>query len=516
MRIRSLTILLMIALLTAVIPAFAEEDLLWSNFNSDPGINNPKHYAVITREEGQNPVLITRIRTYHWNNGNGTEPGQICIREGNTKKELQCWKAVGRSAYGVPNVYWEVLTDFVLEPGHSYGFRDSDFDTWSNNEASGYFGMFELYGENPAPVVYNTSASANRDSVIPSKVRVGQIFTMGRYEQDNNFNNGKEPIEWQVLTIQNDRALVISRYGLEVITHTTMSQSTTWDTSSYRAWLNGDFYNSSFSDAEKSRILTVANENMSNPVTGVKGGNRTQDRIFLLAVDEAEYYFRTKEDRKTGPTAYANANSITLYHKTGTSTWMLRTPGLNAGLKTLVYGDGTVDYYGSPCDAIEGCEKTFFLLRPAFWMSMAPAATPKPRTCYKVTYTGNNCLAKVPTDNNCYQLGDLVTILFEPVEYMQGLIFNGWDMDGDNVADFGYNYPTFAMPNKDVELKAVCYRQYQDHGYSQYGVTTGEVDPQYYYDPHQYYNPYNDPTLNNDYYDPNTGWWYAPDYSGIG
>ncbi len=512
MKIRFFFCFLMIVMLVASIPAIAEEDLLWSNFNNDPVKNTPDHYPVFSRKENDTPVLLTRIRTFHWNNGNGAEPGMICIREGNTKNELQCMQAVGRSAYGVPNVYWEVLTDFVMEPGHSYGFRDSDFDSWSHNEASSGFGMIELYGENPAPVSYAASASKIGGSSVPSVLSVGQTFKMGRYEQDNNLNNGPEPIEWQVLTIKNDQALVISRYGLEVITHKTMTESTTWDTSSYRAWLNGDFYNSSFSDAEKSRVLMVTNENMSNPVTGIKGGNRTQDRIFLLAVDEAEYYFRTKEDRKTGPTAYANANSITLYHKTGTSTWMLRTPGFNAGLKTLVYGDGTVDYYGSPCDAIEGCEKTFFLLRPAFWLRIydTPVPTAKPKNCYKVTYTGNNCLAKVPTDNKCYQLGDLVTILFEPVEYMQGLIFNGWDMDGDNVADFGYNYPTFAMPNRDVVLKAVCYQQYQDHGYSQYGV------PQQYYDPHQYYNPYNDPTLNNDYYDPNTGWWYAPDYSGVG
>ena len=66
------------------------------------------------------------------------------------------------------------------------------------------------------------------------------------------------------------------------------------------------------------------------------------------------------------------------------------------------------------------------------------------------------------------------------------------------------------MPNHDVELRAVCYQQYQDHGYSQYGVRTGEVDP--YYNQQQYYNPYGDPTLNGDIYDPNTGWWYDPDY----
>ena len=189
--------------------------------------------------------------------------------------------------------------------------------------------------------------------------------------------------------------------------------------------------------------------------------------------------------------------------------WWLRTPGENSRVTVCVPIDGSIYLYGYfPMIAINGT--AYNDVRPAFWIKTTstaqPTATPKPRTCYKVTYAGNNCLAKVPTDNKCYQLGDLVSVLFEPVEYMQSMIFNGWDMDGDNVADFGYYYPTFAMPNRDVELKAICYQQYQEHGYSQYGVTTGEVDPQ------QYYNPYHDPTLNNDIYDPNTGWWYDPGY----
>ncbi|MBQ6508986.1 MAG: hypothetical protein IJI07_05870 [Flexilinea sp.] len=510
-----LMFILMSALLSAVIPVFAEEKLIWSNFNTDPVRNEPKYYGTFPVPEDHAPVLITRIRTYHWNNGNGAEPGTICAREGNTTKELQCWQAVGRSAYGVPNVYWEVLTDFLMEPGQTYGFRVSDFDSWSNNEASKYFGMIELYGEDPAPSAYNTSASGYSSSTVPSNLSVGQTFTMGRYEQDNNSGNGKEPIEWQVLTIKNGDALVISKYGLEVIDHLTLTESTTWDTSAFRAWLNGDFYNTSFSDAEKSRIQMVTNENMANPVTGIRGGNRTQDRIFLLAVDEADYYFRTKEDRKTAPTTYAKAESKNS-HNDGTSTWILRTAGMDEDLKALVLNDGSIDYWGQPCDAIEGCQKTFYLLRPALWLKTSASPTPEPRTCYKVTYSGNNCLAKVPTDSKCYQLGDLVTILFEPVEYMSGLIFTGWDMDNDGTADFGYSYPTFAMPGKDVELKAICYQPYQDQYNNQYyGVTTGEVDPQ------QYYNPNNDPSLNNDIYDPNTGWWFDPEdyinfYGGVG
>ena len=75
---------------------------------------------------------------------------------------------------------------------------------------------------------------------------------------------------------------------------------------------------------------------------------------------------------------------------------------------------------------------------------------------FKVTYLENDCLAAVPTDENAYAAGDEVTVLFEPVQYKDYLIFFGWDIDGDGVADFGYNYDKFAMPENDVELKAIC------------------------------------------------------------
>ena len=75
---------------------------------------------------------------------------------------------------------------------------------------------------------------------------------------------------------------------------------------------------------------------------------------------------------------------------------------------------------------------------------------------FKVTYLENDCLAEVPTDENAYAAGDEVTVLFEPVQYKDYLIFYGWDIDDDGVADFGYNFNKFNMPEEDVELKAIC------------------------------------------------------------
>ena len=79
---------------------------------------------------------------------------------------------------------------------------------------------------------------------------------------------------------------------------------------------------------------------------------------------------------------------------------------------------------------------------------------------YSVTYYRNNCLAEVPEDETLYQYGEEVEVLFEPVEYMNGLIFHGWDWNDDGIADFGYNYRYFEMPKKDVKLKAICISPY--------------------------------------------------------
>lgn len=79
---------------------------------------------------------------------------------------------------------------------------------------------------------------------------------------------------------------------------------------------------------------------------------------------------------------------------------------------------------------------------------------------FKVIYLENDCLAAVPTDENVYAAGDEVTALFEPVTYRDYLIFFGWDLDDDGVADLGYDFNKFEMPEGDIELKAICLGAY--------------------------------------------------------
>ena len=80
--------------------------------------------------------------------------------------------------------------------------------------------------------------------------RVGQIKTFGSYEQDNN-KSRKEPIEWRVLKVNGDLALVISEKILDCRPYNETRTAVTWETSSIRKWLNGTFLNAAFTEAEK-------------------------------------------------------------------------------------------------------------------------------------------------------------------------------------------------------------------------------------------------------------------------
>lgn len=77
-----------------------------------------------------------------------------------------------------------------------------------------------------------------------------------------------------------------------------------------------------------------------------------------------------------------------------------------------------------------------------------------------VTYHENNCLAKVPEDKQSYFPGDTVTVVFDPVEYTDNQIFYGWSFSPSGPAQFGYTYYTFSIPEKNVDLYAICIPAY--------------------------------------------------------
>ena len=169
-----------------------------------------------------------------------------------------------------------------------------------------------------------------------SDIKVGSFITYGRYFQDSD--NAKSPIEWLVLDVKGNEALLISRYGLDCIQYHNSCADITWENCNLRKWLNNDFIKSAFSEEEAKRIKVSELKNEDNLEYRTRGGNNTKDRIFCLSFDEAKQYFSSDKDRQCQPTAYAIKHGA--YVDNDCCYWCLRSPGYYQNYAAQVYTDG--------------------------------------------------------------------------------------------------------------------------------------------------------------------------------
>jgi hypothetical protein len=119
----------------------------------------------------------------------------------------------------------------------------------------------------------------------------GDIIKFGKYEQDGDTTNGKEDIEWQVLSNEKGKVLVISKYALDCKQYHTESGKMTWEDCYLRKWLNQGFYNAAFSDSDKSQIASVTLKN-NDLYFGRTGGNDTTDKVFCISYEEIKKYLK--------------------------------------------------------------------------------------------------------------------------------------------------------------------------------------------------------------------------------
>ncbi len=191
---------------------------------------------------------------------------------------------------------------------------------------------------------------------------VGDIVIFGTYEQDNKTGNGAEDIEWIVLAEEDGKQLLISRYGLDCVQYNEQYESVTWETSTVREWLNGQFYNTAFTDEQKAQIIESTVTADANPNETTDAGNDTTDNVFLLSIDEVNEYMADVEISKCVPTKYAKEQGVYGDSSGDTCWWWVRTPGSN------VYRAAVVGNNGYP-DA-SGTTETYAgnAIRPAIWV----------------------------------------------------------------------------------------------------------------------------------------------------
>ena len=153
-----------------------------------------------------------------------------------------------------------------------------------------------------------------------------------------------QPIEWQILSKEKNKILVISRYSLEKMR---FGSSNNWKNSYIRHWLNNDFYNNAFSEDEKKSINSFGDDN-----------------IFLLSKEEAEKYFANNDARMCKATEYALSEHA-WRDDNGNICWWLRSPDHFHIDNNCVYYVNNVGFIRSTSVDDDDC-----VVRPALWINL--------------------------------------------------------------------------------------------------------------------------------------------------
>ena len=141
-------------------------------------------------------------------------------------------------------------------------------------------------------------------------VEIGDVVSFGSYEQDNNTQNGKEPIEWFVIDVSSKTVTLYSKYCLDAQPFNTNTKSS-WENTTLYKWLNNSFYSTAFDSKEKRLLAGPINLMTSSQAWDflwrdepllltnyVKSKDNELD-IVWLALD-AEQHFSYKSDISTG------------------------------------------------------------------------------------------------------------------------------------------------------------------------------------------------------------------------
>lgn len=170
------------------------------------------------------------------------------------------------------------------------------------------------------------------------------------YEMSNgeNMQNGKEyyfklePIRWRVLSEEDGIARIMCAEIIDAVAYCSQYNAFMYSGSEVWGWLNGTFYDSAFTEAEKSISMTVRVDNSPMSTGYLDNENYsayTNDKVFILSyVEIAEL---SSAERKLPLTDYAMAMGAKLGYY-GNGTWLSRSPYVNSGIISFVAEDAGI------------------------------------------------------------------------------------------------------------------------------------------------------------------------------
>ncbi len=296
---------------------------------------------------------------------------------------------------GVYRSYTEKVIDFIKKKnpdkvdwsaGHDMG-RPEAWKEWTEED-------YEDFRRHFHPMVNRREVRPGMDiskaePLDPPLLNIGGYVGFGRYPLAGS-GSYRGLIEWQVLAIEERRMLLLSRYALDAQPYHNSFVNVTWETCSLRRWLNEDFLNEAFSDAEKEAILSTWLDNgpgqdgnwqtREYPVNSWKAGmdpkkfwesgepvfgsEDTKDKVFLLSCREVETFFPEEASRRCAPNAYAIRRGRRHYGRCkpeSVRTW-LRSPGYGRFSAAVISSYGYLECSDLVNDRL--------YVRPAIWVDI--------------------------------------------------------------------------------------------------------------------------------------------------
>ena len=211
----------------------------------------------------------------------------------------------------------------------------------------------------------STRAEACPNCGCPSKYFPGRASTLGVGDTFNFGRWGGQEIEWRVLELLDGLALLIAKQGIDCKPYHYTRTSATWADSLLRLWLNAEFLQGAFDDAERAKIIQTRVANPDDPKGGGTEGTATVDKLFCLSTGEALRYFGSDADRVCYPTPHAKARGVWT-DNAGACRWWLRSPRSFGITAQYVDVDGRIDMDGV------GITRTTLCVRPAMYLRLSP------------------------------------------------------------------------------------------------------------------------------------------------
>jgi len=173
--------------------------------------------------------------------------------------------------------------------------------------------------------------------------------------------------DWRVLDVQDGKALILSEYILFTKAYHSSNQEITWEQCDLREYLNGEFYDNTFSAEEKAYIIESAIVNNDDEWYDTDGGSDTTDNVFLLSTEEVVEYFGDSgqfTDRPDDKIDDEYNEARRAFTKNGEMQWWwLRSPGGKNNEAAIIAGFGMVGLTGFYVGRDTGG------VRPAFWLN---------------------------------------------------------------------------------------------------------------------------------------------------